>query len=312
MATSTALRRLGWAFAVLTGMTYALVVFGAVVRAQGAGLACPDWPLCFGQLVPRLDFGVVFEWGHRALAGTVSLGLLGLIIATWFIQPARKLIGRYLIAAVVVLVIQIILGGLTVLQLLASWTVTSHLLVGNAFALSLGLISATLFRASRGPSQAAPQPANAGPAWLGVAALLLAQMTLGGLVASSFAGLACVTWPACVGDSWFPSFTGPVGLHVVHRLTAYALVIAVGVATWMSSGGLRKLGILACVVVLAQVALGVANVLMFLPVEVTAGHSAGAASLCLLTALALQMVYTSRAEAQLPETTAPPALTEAA
>ncbi len=312
MATSTSLRRLAWAFAVLTGMTYALVVFGAIVRAQGAGLACPDWPLCFGQVVPRMDFGVVFEWGHRALASVVSLGLLGLIIGTWFVPAARALIGRYLIAAVVVLAVQIVLGGLTVLHLLATWTVTSHLLVGNAFALSLGLVSATLFRVSRPQVEQPPSPGAASVAWHLVALLLLAQMTLGGLVASSFAGLACVTWPACVGDSWFPTLSGPVGLHVLHRVTAYGLVLAIGAAAALSRGDLRRLGVLASVVVLLQVALGVANVLLQLPVEVTAGHSAGAAALCLLTALSLQMVYT-RGRAQLVTTpAAAPALTEAA
>jgi cytochrome c oxidase assembly protein subunit 15 len=307
-----ALRRLAWAFAVLTGMTYALVVFGAVVRAQGAGLAGPDWPLCFGQLVPRLDFGVVFEWGHRALASVVSLGLLGLIIATWFVPVARKLIGRYLIAAVAVLFVQIILGGLTVLHLLASWTVTSHLLVGNAFALSLGLISATLFKASRPAADPLDLSPSASIGWHLVGLVLLAQMTLGGLVASNFAGLACVTWPACVGDAWFPTFTGPVGLHVMHRITAYALVLAVLAATALSSGPLRRLGLVASLVVLAQVALGVANVLMHLPVEVTAGHSAGAAALCLLTALSLQMVYTRGRARNLTTPAAAPALTEAA
>lgn len=283
-------RPLAWYFTGLTFTTYCLVVFGAVVRAKGAGLACPDWPLCFGELVPQLDFGVVYEWGHRALASVVSLGLLIGTIWAAVRKPTRALVGRYLLACIGVLAVQIVLGGLTVLQLLASWTVTSHLLVGNAFAASMGLVAVTLWRGV----DPAPRPALGSP-WIrplliGIGVLLVAQMALGGLVASQHAGTACTEWPACVGSIWFPTWVGPVGLHVTHRLTAYALAALVGVLvvlTW-NQDSLGRKARLAGIVVLAQVALGVANVLMHLPVEVTAGHSAGAACLCLLTALLIQ------------------------
>ena len=56
-----AARRLAAGFLALLAMTWALIVLGALVRAHGAGLACPDWPLCFGELVPRFDLKVAFE-----------------------------------------------------------------------------------------------------------------------------------------------------------------------------------------------------------------------------------------------------------
>ena len=62
----------------LLGLTWALIVLGALVRAHAAGLACPDWPLCFGELVPRFDLKVAFEWGHRVTAGVVSLAFAAL------------------------------------------------------------------------------------------------------------------------------------------------------------------------------------------------------------------------------------------
>jgi heme A synthase len=194
------------AFTGLTLITYLLVVLGAVVRARGAGLACPDWPLCFGELVPALDFGVILEWGHRALAGSVSILLVGL--SAWLYQDRRAWTAcRGLLGlSFVVLAVQVVLGGLTVLKLLASWTVTSHLLVGNLFGVCLTLLSARLFEVAEerdGAAVTAPvSPTLRALAW-GVAGLYLAQMTLGGLVSSRFAGLVCPQWPACAGDLYF-------------------------------------------------------------------------------------------------------------
>ena len=303
-------RRLAWSFAALTALTYVLVVFGAVVRLQGAGLSCPDWPLCLGELVPSMSFGVVFEVGHRYLASLVSLGLVGLTIWTCFLPAARKVVGRWLVAAFVVLVVQIVLGGLTVLQLLASWTVTSHLVCGNAFALVLALISVRLF-ALDAPARSVDVPPLARPLVALTAVLLVAQMAIGGLVAATFAGQACVTWPACVGTDWFPSWTGPIGLHIFHRLTAYALAVAVlglAGACWKSDG-LGRITRFAAVLVLAQVALGVANVVLHLPSEISAAHSLGAAMLCLVVGLVVDRTFFFRPAAVEP---APLSMKEAA
>src|SRR2546426_6456751 len=75
--------RLAPAFAGLAVATWALIVLGALVRAHGAGLACPDWPLCFGTVAPRMDVRVAFEYSHRALAGTITLGFLALAATAW-------------------------------------------------------------------------------------------------------------------------------------------------------------------------------------------------------------------------------------
>ena len=64
-----------------TLLTFALIVVGSVVRTTGSGLACPDWPLCQGRLIPPFQFNVMIEWTHRLLALLVSLVLLG--IASW-------------------------------------------------------------------------------------------------------------------------------------------------------------------------------------------------------------------------------------
>ena len=63
-------RVLGRLAAFLVAATAFLIVFGASVRVHGAGLACPDWPLCFGEVVPAIDFQVGLEFGHRVIAGS--------------------------------------------------------------------------------------------------------------------------------------------------------------------------------------------------------------------------------------------------
>ena len=276
-------------FAALTAATFTLIVFGAVVRAHGAGLACPDWPLCFGELVPRFDLRVALEWGHRLLAGSITLGFAGL---TWAVVRRRELraaTAGKLTLAWALLMVQIVLGGLTVLQGLAPWTVTGHLLVGNAFC-ALLLWTARDLSEHGAPSSTPEEPAApvaVSVLILSVAVLVAVQVALGGLVSSYYAGLACPYFPTCDGSSLAPTLRSLIGLHVVHRLAAFALALAVFVMVGVSRSVPRvaPLARSALRLVILQLALGAANVLFRLPVEVTALHSATAAGLVLVTAL---------------------------
>ena len=117
--TQSANRRLAVFSTALTAVTYALLVFGSSVRVHGAGLACPDWPLCFGEVIPALDFQVFLEWGHRVLAGGVSLGYVALMWAVFRDGERRRRIGWLTAVGAMVLATQVVLGGLTVLELLS-------------------------------------------------------------------------------------------------------------------------------------------------------------------------------------------------
>lgn len=301
-------RRLAQAFFALAAVTYVLVVLGALVRAHGAGLACPDWPLCFGDVIPRLDFKVAFEFGHRVLAGSVGI-LFALLAWATLREPV---LGRRLRPALALtaglLALQIVLGGLTVLQLLASWTVTSHLVTGNAFALALVLVGRRIAEVSRlaldrgATDRAKPDPSDAPATALeraattAVAALLAFQIILGGLVSSSYAGLVCPDWPTCMNGEFFPTFSGIQGLHVLHRTVAYTLVAAL-VATAVLTRRhpvLSRWLALASGLVLCQVVVGVANVLLRLPVEITALHSALAAALVCTLGISVQIAWRGR------------------
>jgi cytochrome c oxidase assembly protein subunit 15 len=279
------------AFAALCALTTGLIVLGALVRAHGAGLACPDWPLCFGEIVPRMNLEVAFEWTHRLVAGSLSLAFAALGVAALRRPALRRRVGRTLGAAAVLLATQVLLGALTVWHLLAAWTVTAHLLVGNAFNACLLLLALQLGSSTDGDAR--PVPANARAALAGAAALLAVQLALGGLVSSTYAGMACPEWPQCNGGAWFPSWRGAVGAHLAHRWNAVLLLGALAAAAF-AARGVPRLGprtALALGLGLAQLGVGVANVLLAIPVEVTGLHSLLAALLVLTLTASLHASF---------------------
>ena len=290
--------RLARAYFGLAGLTYGLIVLGALVRAHGAGLSCPDWPLCFGDVIPQLDFKVAFEFGHRVLAGSIAI-FFALLAAATLRQPG---LGRTLRPALAIaaglLALQIVLGGLTVLKLLASWTVTSHLVTGNAFALALVLIGRRVAEISgtggaSGATTAPEATALVRTATTAVAGMLACQIVLGGLVSSNYAGLVCPDWPTCSDGEFFPTFLGIRGLHVLHRTFGYVLVAALPLAALLArrSPGLAGWLRLTSGIALCQVAAGIANVLLRLPVEITALHSALAAALVCTLGISMQIAW---------------------
>jgi cytochrome c oxidase assembly protein subunit 15 len=284
------------AYAVLALLTVGLMVLGALVRAHGAGLACPDWPLCFGEAIPRFDLKIAFEWSHRVVAGSIALVFL-LLAALCLRKPVlRRRVGGLIVVAGLLLALQILLGALTVWELLASWSVTSHLLTANAFVVSLAFLAARLSEQASPPVR--PHTVSPGTLCLisGTLALLVLQVTLGGLMASTYAGLVCPDWPTCIDGTWFPGWEGARGLHLLHRVVAYALVGALcGCAILTrADSALGRLLRVALGLGGTQVAVGVANVLLRLPVEITALHSLLAALLVIVLALATREAWLSR------------------
>ena len=294
--TSSHTRNLGKAFAALAVATVGLMVLGALVRANGAGLACPDWPLCFGEVIPGFDLKIAFEWSHRVVAGCIALVFL-LLAALCLKHPSlRKTVGPLVIATGLILALQILLGALTVWKLLAVWSVTSHLLTANVFVVCLCLLSAQL------SEQASPivreRKISRGRLWLilGTMALLALQIALGGLMSSTYAGLVCPDWPTCIDGQWFPGWQGARGIHLLHRVVGYTLIVVLllcvlATASTTTLGRLLRVGF---ALGLVQIVVGVANVLLRLPVEVTGLHSAIAALLVITLAMATREAWLSR------------------
>lgn len=141
-------------FAGLTlGLTYVLMLLGAYTSAVGAGLSCPDWPTCYGTVVPFFHPEVVanspysalqifVEWAHRGLAMIVGFLILGTTIAAWRVERDRPVVVWSATIALVFLPIQVALGRFTVTELLQPVIVTAHL--GTAIVILLGLTVATM------------------------------------------------------------------------------------------------------------------------------------------------------------------------
>ena len=289
MASSRAFKLVARLATITTVLMYGLIVVGSVVRTTGSGLACPDWPLCNGQLIPPFQFNVFLEWFHRLIALCVGLLLFttaGVILTR---SEVRGRLGGLAGLAVALYFTQALLGALTVWKLLDPSIVSGHLAVGLLLFSTLLLIALIAVHATQ-DEDAAPAARPQGLLALFSSATLLtyAQAVLGGIVSTNHAGLACPDWPACNGE-WFPAMTGLVGLQVAHRWGAYALTGALFVVA-ASSGRLadplgRRLTFLAAGLVLVQVALGVANVFMGVPVMISALHLANATLIiaCMVT-----------------------------
>ncbi|WP_136716890.1 COX15/CtaA family protein [Halorientalis salina] len=147
--------------AVTAASTFLLMLVGAYTKAIGAGLACPDWPTCYGTWVPFLHpavmaetpystLQVAAEWVHRTLAAGTGLLIAATAVAAW----RRESLDRPEWAALgagALLPVQVVLGGLTVTESLAPLIVTAHL--GTAILIFAGVVAAAVGR--RVPSQAA-------------------------------------------------------------------------------------------------------------------------------------------------------------
>ena len=113
--------------------TYGLVVLGSTVRVNNSGMGCKDWPLCSSQIGPRSTFHPLMEQSHRYLASFATVLIIALAVASW---RAGRLARHVLIPALVsvgVIVVQIVLGAVTVISNNAPVTMALHLLVATFF-----------------------------------------------------------------------------------------------------------------------------------------------------------------------------------
>ena len=314
-------------------IAFCVIVLGAWVRLSHAGLGCPDWPGCYGQLTwpdaiqeiesanqafPERPFESNKAWRemvHRYLAGTLMLLVFAIGWKVWHDpQTDRKL--KILAASLAILIVfQALLGMWTVTLKLKPVIVMTHLLGGlTSFSLILWLMFSSRrpiidkpgihIRKARGPIIAA-------------IAVLAVQIALGGWTSANYAALACPDVPMCTGQ-WWPDadfkegfilwreigvdyegglldHSSRVAIHLTHRIGAVITLLVLTILAFklIKIPRLRTGGQLLLLLVLTQFTLGVLNVALYLPLLNAVAHNAGA-TLLLATLLGLLNKTTTR------------------
>ena len=209
------IRRIAW---IAVGFTYFLVALGGTVRTTDSGLSCPDWPLCYGQAYAAIDYHTFLEQFHRYVAAIVSILVITLAIsALLWARKERHVLVPALIAPVL-LVIQIVLGGLTVLWKLPPNIITAHL--GTALAIFAMIITIAVMAAKPAPAREHPAKTRKFARLAVTNALLVYGLMLSGsYVVGSGASLACTGWPLCTAPQWAIQYH-LADINVFHRLTA--------------------------------------------------------------------------------------------
>ncbi|MBL8438116.1 MAG: COX15/CtaA family protein [Zoogloeaceae bacterium] len=300
-------------------LTAFVVVLGAYVRLSDAGLGCPDWPGCYGQLTPHhaaddiaraqeaMPGGPVSlpkawkEMVHRYLAASLGLLILAIAALAWRRRADPTVAWQVAVALVGVVIFQGLLGKWTVTLLLKPAIVTGHLLGGMTTLALLGWLALRAWSIPRlevGASLALSLR-------LGLV-LVAVQIILGGWTSTNYAALACADFPTCHGD-WWPEADYRNAFHVVrelgmtaegellsqealtaihwtHRLgalvvAAYLSVLAFRLARQPGAGKWAALLMAGWTI---QALLGVANVLFSLPLPLAVAHNGGAALLLVI------------------------------
>ncbi len=289
--------RLLYAYAVFTACAVVfLLAAGAMVTSTGSGLSVPDWPLSFGQVMPPMEGGVFYEHGHRMVA--TAVGVLTIILAVWLQRSEpRAWMRRLGWAALGLVIVQGVLGGMTVLLKLPVWTSAAHASVAQAFFMVVVFIALAL---SPGWSHRSRMPEASDarlPVWATLAtAAIYIQLVLGAVMRHMEAGLVIPDFPLAFGGLIPPHFTPQIAIHYAHRV--WAVVTAILVVT-ASVSALRTAGkrtdiavpaVLLLVLVAGQITLGGFIIWTQRQPHVTSTHVVTGAIL-----LAVSLILTARA-----------------
>jgi len=301
-----------------TVLALCVVVLGAYVRLSDAGLGCPDWPGCYGTLtVPQSEAAIMQaqtafpdkpiethkawkEMLHRYVAGT--LGILILLICSLGWRARKRISVSPWLPTLLLLVVafQAALGMWTVTLLLKPVIVTSHLLGGMT---TLALLTWIAHRHWGAIATQCREVANFRPWIRGTLIILFLQVFLGGWTSSNYAALACTDFPTCHGV-WVPdmdfgtafhwvrdlgqsaegkplelaAFTAIQWVHRVGALVTFVYLGFLGIRL-ISQPYMKKIGVVLIALLVAQVSMGIANLVLHLPLVLAVGHNMGAALL---------------------------------
>lgn len=295
-----------------------VVVLGAYVRLSDAGLGCPDWPGCYGTLtVPQSEAAIQQaqalhpdspietakawkEMAHRYLAGTLGIVVLAIFVLGWRNKNQLKVTPSLTTALLIIIVFQALLGMWTVTMLLKPVIVSAHLIGGLT---TLGLLTWIAHRHTVNHQQHIPLSPVLKIMVRGAILVLLAQVLLGGWTSTNYAALACTDFPTCHGHL-MPEMDFNDAFHLVrelgqsahggnltlnaltaiqwtHRVGALVIFIYIAALVFFlfKVSTLRKIALILFILLLTQVAIGIANLILQLPLVLAVSHNLGAALL---------------------------------
>ncbi|EDQ02396.1 COX15/CtaA family protein [Shewanella benthica] len=306
---------------VTLAFTLCVILMGAYTRLSDAGLGCPDWPGCYGMMkVPSQHHELMqaqdafpghevepkkawLEMIHRYIAGALGLLVLAIFILCITKPDAPKKLATFI---AILILFQAALGMWTVTLKLMPLVVMSHL-IGGFTLISLLLLLYLRTQPLRIPAGDLVARRLAPLALTGMGVLIL-QIMLGGWTSSNYAALACTSLPICEGNWYqnlqpaqaFNPFQGEhetyefgvldyysrMTIHVAHRFGA---ILTTGILLWLAyrlftqsqAALLRRASLVLTGLVILQVALGISNVVLHLPLGIAVSHNAGAAILLL-------------------------------
>ena len=273
-----------------TVFSFVLVVWGAIVRINGAGMTCPDWPRCRGAWFPALDPKVMYEYYHRVGAALLTVIVVATFLAAWLARSDAPAAFKASWVSLGLIVAQIVAGAVTIVLQNDAPSVAIHLVLGFSTFVSLLMVTIIAYAQPTGAT-AATQGDRFKWFALCTTVLAFAAVFAGGWMAASNDGLACTALPLCGAAG---ALTPAQQIHMAHRYAAY-ITIAAAVITWigaMRTPSLDPLARAAAWIALAlavlQGGLGAAAVLTHLEPVLRSWHEANAA---LLVAALVALTY---------------------
>ena len=201
---------------------WGMMTMGALVRATESGLGCPDWPTCHGSLVAGGHHAVIEEI-HRWIGTVLVVGLCGLAVIVLRRHRGERRVTGPMLLVLVLLAVQVVMGGVTVILKNVSWTVVVHYGAAALLVASIALLAVRLVF-----PQSVRAPGDALTAWF--AALSFGLLLAGSTVANTDSHTSCGrSFPLCNGSA-LPGLDHHVVINLIHRMWAgVVLVLAVAV-----------------------------------------------------------------------------------
>ncbi len=267
---------------------YLLIVVGAIVRVTGSGLGCPDWPLCYGNVIPPMDSAALLEWSHRTLAAIVSAVIVAAAAVALIHHRSNRLIAVPMLAVLPLLLFQIGLGAVTVLLELPPLIVLVHLTIAMIL---LALVILASLTAIYEPDPTWPDRPNTESRaeaqkglrlvyWMGLALFLV--LLSGAFVRATGATWVCSGFPLCNGELAFGDRL--VDVHMTHRILATLVGVLLLFTVWRRAGeqnARRRVVVAAALVSIAiafQIGVGIWTVSTQAPAALRGLHVAGSAA----------------------------------